>query len=227
MVRPSQQSIQRIRVLVADSSPMASQLLAGALMRCHNRFDVVVGNNYEDAIRQLSVHRPHVAALNVELQDGPKSGFRILSEIRTSQRKTAAVIMIPNCNRELVIEAFRAGARGVFCRIHPLRTLAKCIRKVHAGQVWAGNEEIEFLIEAVSLQPALYFPKTDGMPLLTRREEQIVHLATEGLKNYDIAQRLQIREHTVRNYFCHIFDKLGVSSRVELILYATSRHNSN
>ena len=63
------------------------------------------------------------------------------------------------------------------------------------------------------------------MPLLTRREEDVVRLVADGLKNREIAQRLKVKEHSIRNYIYRIFEKLGVSSRVELILYALSQHD--
>jgi DNA-binding NarL/FixJ family response regulator len=64
------------------------------------------------------------------------------------------------------------------------------------------------------------------MPLLTRREEDVVRLVADGLKNREIAQRLKVKEHSIRNYIYRIFEKLGVSSRVELFLYAFSRRDS-
>ena len=63
---------------------------------------------------------------------------------------------------------------------------------------------------------------SDGLRLLTNREEDVVRLVAEGLQNRDIARQLELSEHTIKNYLFHIFDKLGVSSRVELVLYAVS-----
>jgi DNA-binding NarL/FixJ family response regulator len=65
------------------------------------------------------------------------------------------------------------------------------------------------------------------MPLLTRREEDVVRLLADGLKNREIAQKLEVKEHSIRNYLCRIFEKLGVSTRVELILYAFSQRDRN
>jgi len=66
----------------------------------------------------------------------------------------------------------------------------------------------------------------DGMRLLTKREDEVVRLVAEGLQNRDIAKELKLSEHTVKNYLFHIFEKLGVSSRVELVLYAVSNVKS-
>jgi DNA-binding NarL/FixJ family response regulator len=73
----------------------------------------------------------------------------------------------------------------------------------------------------------IHLNNRDGMPLLTCREEEVVHLVADGLKNREIAEKLQVKEHSVRNYIYRIFDKVGVSSRVELILYAFSNRDQS
>jgi DNA-binding NarL/FixJ family response regulator len=124
-----------------------------------------------------------------------------------------------------VVAAFRRGARGVFYRTDSLETLSRCIRTVHQGQIWASNEDLEHLINALIHVQPLQFKDTDGMPLLSRREEDVVRLVADGLKNREIAQRLKVKEHSIRNYLYRIFNKLGVSTRVELILYAFSQRD--
>jgi DNA-binding NarL/FixJ family response regulator len=90
-----------------------------------------------------------------------------------------------------------------------------------------GNEDFEHLLTALINTKPLQFNNKDGMPLLTRREEDVVRLVADGLKNREIAQRLKLKEHSIRNYLYRIFDKLGVSTRVELILYAFSQPGRN
>ena len=107
-----------------------------------------------------------------------------------------------------------------------MKSLSKCIQTVHQGQIWASNEDLEHLIEALSQLKPLHLDNSEGMPLLTRREEDVVRLLAEGLKNREIAEQLKIKEHSVRNYVYRIFEKLGVSSRVELILYVFSHRES-
>jgi DNA-binding NarL/FixJ family response regulator len=106
-----------------------------------------------------------------------------------------------------------------------LKAFSKCIRTVHQGQIWAGNEDLEHLIQALTHTNSLQFKSAHGTPLLTRREEEVVHLVADGMKNREIAQRLKVKEHSIRNYLYRIFEKLGVSSRVELILYAFSNRD--
>lgn len=218
---------QRIRVLIADADNMGSQLMASALKRSRNYFDVVAlaSSSYE-AIRELDAHEPHVAVVSPELQDGPETGFKVLQKLRESYPRTAGIMLLHSDERNTVIHAFQSGARGICCRTHSFKTLSRCIRTVHQGQIWASNEDLEYVLEALTRLKPLQLVKANGMALLTRREEDVVRLVAEGMRNREIAQALHVTEHTIRNYLYRIFEKLGISSRVELILYAISQRDS-
>jgi DNA-binding NarL/FixJ family response regulator len=129
------------------------------------------------------------------------------------------IMLLDASERASVVEAFRAGARGVFCRTEPMETLAKCITCAHRGQVWANSQELEYLLEALSEAMSMRSADND-LSLLTKRERDVVLCVAEGLSNREIAHRLKLTEHTVKNYLFRVFDKLGVSSRVEVVLYA-------
>jgi len=88
------------------------------------------------------------------------------------------------------------------------------------------DEDLEHLIRALSHLKPVHLSDPEGIPLLTRREEDVVRLVADGLKNREIAQKLKVKEHSIRNYIYRIFEKLGVSSRVELILYVFSHRDS-
>jgi DNA-binding CsgD family transcriptional regulator len=98
----------------------------------------------------------------------------------------------------------------------------KCIQVVHRGQVWASSQQIDYLIDLISQVPSLRVINANGNRLLTPREEQVVALVAEGLSNREIAQELKLSEHTIKKYVFRIFDKLGISTRVELVLYAVN-----
>jgi len=212
-----------IRVAVADATRMNSQLTVGALKRSHSNFDVhALTSNSVVAFSELENYRPDVAVISARLEDGPLTGFKILHQLCASESKTPTVILLDSTERELVVEAFRGGARGVYCRGYSFNALPKCIRRVHEGQIWVSNLELEFLLELViSLRP-LKVQQTGGMALLTPRERDVARLVAEGMRNQEIGLKLHLSEHTVRNYLLRIFDKLGISSRVELVLYAYS-----
>ena len=134
-------------------------------------------------------------------------------------------MLLDSSERSSVTAAFRAGAQGVFCRTEPLRLLAKCIHCVQNGQIWANNTELQFLLDTL-VQPATNDSLNLKEGLLSGREIDVVRCVVEGLSNREIAQRLTLTEHTVKNYLFRIFDKLGVSSRVEVVLYAFRNSNS-
>src|SRR5262249_17675673 len=133
----------------------------------------------------------------------------------------AKVLLVDFCDRELVISAFRAGVRGIFAITDSdVRQLCKCILRVAAGQIWANTEQLNYIMEMISEVPSMRVLNTSGASLLTPREEQVVALVVEGLGNRLIARELKLSEHTVKKYLFRIFEKLGISSRVELVLYA-------
>ena len=212
-----------IRVAVIDANRMNSQLMATALKRCRSNFEVQeLTSNSSVAVSELRNLQPDVAIISARLEDGPLTGFKVLHELRVADSKTPAVMLLDSTERDLVVDAFRGGARGVFCRGHSFNSLPKCIRQVHEGQAWVNNVELEFLLELViSLRP-LKIQHTGGMARLTPRERDVVRLVAVGMRNQEIALKLNLSEHTIRNYMIRIFDKLGISSRVELVLYAFS-----
>jgi len=123
-----------------------------------------------------------------------------------------------------VVPAFRAGAKGVFSRTQSdIRLLAKCIRRVMEGQVWVDSQQMMYLLDAFAGNGEGKPEGQGGPPKLTRREESVVRLVMQGMVNREIAHELQLSEHTVKNYLFRIFDKLGVSNRVELALYAVAK----
>jgi two-component system nitrate/nitrite response regulator NarL len=207
------------RVLAADSTAMSTQLLVEALAR-DSQFHMIESASSAAAILNLTRReKPHVVVISAKLGDDHLGGFELARDIRAQAPSPRVIMLLDSSERAAVIEAFRAGAQGVFCRTEPFRLLAKCIQCVQAGQVWASSREMQFVLEALT-QPALAQFNGIGGSLLSAREIDVVRRVAEGLTNREIAQRLSLTEHTIKNYLFRIFDKLGVSSRVELVLYA-------
>ena len=212
-----------IFVLIANPHSMARELLMGALQR-HRHFQaadsVVTAQEVVDAVK---AKRPDVALITASLEDGPLSGLGALRQIRECSPDVKTVILLDGPERNLVVDAFRAGARGVFVMSSSsVKSLCRCVEQVHAGQIWASSSELVEVMEAFTQLAPMRVVNSDGMRLLTKREEDVVRLLAEGMQNREIAKELGLSEHTVKNYLFHIFDKLGVSSRVELVLYAVS-----
>ena len=211
----------RIRVFAADNTSMNTQLLVEALGR-DGQFTMATPsvNAGADIVSTVKRERANVALISARQGSDGKGGFTLSREIRSSAPATRVIMLLDSSERAAVLEAFRAGARGVFCRTEPLKLLAKSIRCVHEGQIWASSSELHFLLEAMAEPVPMSFVTANGDALLSARELDVVRCVAEGLSNREIAQRLSLREHTVKNYLFRIFDKLGVSSRVEVVLYA-------
>jgi len=147
--------------------------------------------------------------------------------VHLTHSEIAMILLVESYDRELVVNTFRSGARGLFCFTElPFRTRCKCIHRVAAGQLWANTEQMQYLIEVLTQVPSLRVINAKGAPLLTPREEQVVALVAEGLNNRDVAGELKLSEHTVKKYLFRIFNKLGISTRVELVLYAVNHGQS-
>jgi DNA-binding NarL/FixJ family response regulator len=211
--------LNRLRVLAADSTSMGTQLLVEALAR-DPQFDMIESAPAgATVLHLLNQEQPHVAVVGARLGENHGGGFDLVREIRSQSPSTRVVVLLDASERTSVIEAFRAGAQGVFCRTEPVRLLSKCIQCVHQGQVWASSSELRYVLDALA-RPTFAKFQTDGKSLLSARETDVVRCVAEGLTNREIAQRLKLTEHTVKNYLFRIFDKLGVSTRVEVVLYA-------
>jgi two-component system nitrate/nitrite response regulator NarL len=209
-----------IRVLVAEKTRMNSQLLADALAR-DKFFRVIEAEPSEAAILAAARNEnPDVVLLSSMLEDSPTLGFQVARHLRTTCPKVRTIMLLDGSETSTVVEAFRAGARGVFCRTESLNNLAKCIHSAHAGQVWANSRELGYLLEALAEAMPIRWGDTSDFSLLSKREQDVVRCVADGLSNREIARQLKLTEHTVKNYLFRVFNKLGVSSRVEVVLYA-------
>jgi DNA-binding NarL/FixJ family response regulator len=229
MTHASRSLSGNIRILIADADRMSGQLIAEGLARGRHEIDVIgVSNNSQESIRGIEKNQPDIALINVHLEDGKLTGYKVLQSALTLSPRTSAIMLIPDSDRDLVVDAFRGGARGVFCRLQPIKLLPKCIRTVHEGQIWADTQNLAYLLDFLTqLKPLRLIKPGGGMSRLTPREAEVVHLLADGLSTREISQKLALSEHTIRNYLSAIYDKLGVSSRVELALYAVHREDLN
>jgi DNA-binding NarL/FixJ family response regulator len=210
-----------IRVLVAASSQMQLQLLTSALRR-RPEFQVTsCPLDPELILETLETSFTEVLLLDANLQNTGWQDMALLRRLHIAFPKVAKVLLLEAVDRELVVNAFRSGARGLFCfAVSPFRTLCRCIQVVHRGQIWATAPQVDYLIDLIAQVPSLRVVNASGNVLVTPREEQVVALVAEGLSNREIAQELGLSEHTVKKYLFRIFEKLGISTRVELVLYA-------
>jgi DNA-binding NarL/FixJ family response regulator len=212
-----------ILVAVADSTRIHSQLLAEALKR-DRHLDVVGAVSTSRELLELATRVPlQVAVINCTLEDQAVRGFEILRDLQRV-RPVRGVFLLDSSKPEMVVEAFRAGAKGIFSKHESLRSLCKCVRRVHEGQIWANSRELSYALEALSsAQRPIRAVDSKGMALLSAREQQVVQAVAEGLTNREIGERLKLSRHTVKNYLLRIYDKVGVSSRMELLWLILSK----
>jgi two-component system, NarL family, nitrate/nitrite response regulator NarL len=206
-----------IRVLVADSSRIHTHLLAEAL-KGEAEFEVIPFDSESNSLVSAVIDQgTEVLLLSADLNKRLSGGFEVLRELRTVLPNLRAVVLMHSSDEELVLNAFRAGVRGIFDESQPVELIAECVRRVHQGQIWASNREIGLIVDALASAPVIRNVDARGLTLLSKRELEVVRCLAEGLTNREIAKRLELSQHTVKNHLFRVFEKLGVSSRIELL----------
>ncbi|MGA8153227.1 MAG: response regulator transcription factor [Terriglobales bacterium] len=212
----------RLRVLVVDKVAMRCHLLADALQRTGPFLAAATHPNRVLSLLEkprLDTGRCDLILVSLSFSEEPTESTRFLRQIHKLHPQLSIVVLLDTVDRTIVVEAFRAGARGIFCRTDSFESLCKCIRCVQEGQIWAKSEELQFVVDAiVEHGPAV--PLLPGSRPLSKREEEITYLVAEGFSNRQISERLSLSEHTIKNYLFRVFEKVGVSTRVGLALYA-------
>jgi len=212
-----------ISVLIADSNRMQSQLLINALRR-HPEFHIrACAMDTVSILRAVTDKPPRVALLSLHPPANNLESVMTLHRFHLSHPEIPKVLLVDTCDRELAVSAFRSGARGIFAISDSnLRLLCKCLLRVAAGQIWANTAQLNYILDLLSEVPSLRVLNSIGIDLLTPREEQVVALVAEGLGNRQIALELNLSQHTIKKYLFRVFEKLGISTRVELVLYAVN-----
>ncbi len=213
-------SLSGISVLLADSKPMESQLLASALR--HHGFQVSSCESELAPVLELADHGVmDVAVLSCAVLQNGDSDMAVLRTLHLSYPQIPKIVLMNAEGPELAVQAFRLGARGLFCLADSsFQRLCEWIQQVHRGEIWATTQQLNYLLDSVCQVPSLRVVNANGEKLLTSREEQVVALVADGLSNRGVATEQGLSEHTVKKYLFRIFEKLGISNCVELVLYA-------
>ena len=213
------ESQNKIKVLAAESTRMNSQLLADALAQDSQLEVTGIEPKQAAILAAVAQQKPHVVLVSSALEDSGTQGFDLARQIAQNHPGTRVILLMDTSNPTAVVQGFRCGAHGIFSRTESSKSLAKCIHCVHAGQIWANSAELRYVLEALRESEPMRLVDSTGEALLSKREQDVVRCVAEGLSNREIATTLGLTEHTVKNYLFRIFDKLGVSSRVEVVLY--------
>lgn len=172
----------------------------------------------------LAEQSPDVALVGSNGWRQESTAIPFLESIAALSPKVRQVVISADMSREDVAAFFRSGARGLVCESRSdLQLLTQCIQSVSMGKIWADDDQLEQLIRSLTLPRSLKVTSVLGDSLLSQREEQVLHLLVDGLSNRELAKTLKLSEHTIKNHLFRIFDKLGVSNRMEAALYAISQ----
>jgi len=203
---------------------MVAELCSQALARKAGIQIVAFTEDAHEALEAAKTTKIDVALIGLALKDGPLGGLRALQMIQEARPSIRSVILLETEENRVIPAAFSAGAKGVFSITNGsnFKSLCRCVQQVNAGQVWANSDQLHQVLSSFSRRAPLQVINVSGERLLTKREGDVVRLVEEGLTNRQISKELGLSEHTVRNHLFRIFDKLGVSTRVELALYASS-----
>ena len=208
-----------IRVALFESTQMACELLARAIVASCTDIKIVTSGVSSEFANDSELRHTNVVVISLALKSDDFGGLKLIRRLAREYPGLNCVLLLDEDDREIVIEAFRSGAVGVCERNKPCEDLCKCILCVHNGQVWASSRQLRYVLEALVRGMPPFVTDTKGHILLSRREHEVVSKVAEGMKNREIAEMLGVSEHTVKNHLFRIFDRLGISSRAELILY--------
>jgi DNA-binding NarL/FixJ family response regulator len=207
---------------VSDDTRVHTELLADALRRDGSLQVTTSPSGSAGLTTRPDLNDVDVLLLSSTLDEHPGRGFEVLRELHSSHGYVPAVMLLDSSKSEAILEAFRSGARGILGRHESVEIFSKCLRRVHEGQIWANSEQMSLLVHALASSHTVCAVDARGMNLLSKREMEIVRSVAQGLTNREIAERLDLSSHTIKNSLFRIFDKLGVSNRVELLLMTMS-----
>jgi two-component system nitrate/nitrite response regulator NarL len=205
-----------VRILVADDHAIFRDGLRKLLEGSDEVTIVGEASNGNECVKMLSKLKPDILLLDLRMPE--KDGLGVLEEVNFDSLPTRVIVLTAAEDDRDVVRAMRLGARGVVLKQSASDLLLKSIRKVHDGEIWLDNRMTAEVIDA--FKKSAEAGQRREKPLLSDREKEIVQLVAQGFRNREIGEKLFISEQTVKNHLHNIFDKLGVSDRLELALYA-------
>jgi DNA-binding NarL/FixJ family response regulator len=207
------------KVLVYDSSNLQCELLSAGLNSLQKGLEVNCVCDLDAITALLTADAQWVVIISDTALNGEPPLFAKF--LHTHFPGIPLIFIVQQGCNDYVVEAFRLGARGIVYSNEGLTQLAKCIECVSEGELWVRPADLAMIFEKLS-KPGGRMTDVSGNTLLSPREEEISGLVAEGMSNREVSQALQITESTVKNSLFHVFDKLGISNRVELARYVNS-----
>ena len=215
------QSFQKIRIAIADDHPIFRDALCRILSFEPDLHIVAQVDDGMEVLEVIHRYRPDILLLDLNM---PRlSGLSTLRKLKEAGTGTRVILLTASDDREQFVSALKLGSCGIVQKQTATELLINSIRLVHAGELWVDSRSAVTVIQGIS--PSGNARDAVGCqpqhrPVLSRREMELVRLVVQGFKNSDIAEKLSISEQTVKNHLHSIFEKWGVSDRLELALYA-------
>jgi two-component system nitrate/nitrite response regulator NarL len=211
-----------VRILIADDHPIFRDGLRKLLDSEPGLRVVGQASDGEEAVKLARQLEPDILLLDLAM---PRvTGLEALRELAASPTPVRTILLTAAIERRQIVSALQLGASGVILKEAATELLLKSIRSVMAGQYWVGRESVTDLVKILrELSPP---EGTESPPRnfgLSGREMEVVRAVVAGYTNREIAEKFRLSEQTVKHHLTNIFDKLGVSSRLELALFAVNR----
>jgi two-component system, NarL family, nitrate/nitrite response regulator NarL len=219
----------KIRIVVADDHPIFRDGLC-KLLALEEDFEVVgQASDGRQVLEVLQQYEPDVLLLDLKMPG--LDGLATLQRLQVSKNRTRVIVLTASDDKNEFVQAMKLGTSGIVLKQTATELLIKSIRKVHAGEIWLDSHTTAAVIrqfvaaeEPPAPMPVAPMSRERERSPLSQREREIVALVAQGFKNKEMAEKMFISEQTVKNHLHNIFDKLGVSDRLELALYAI--HNN-
>ena len=211
----------KIRIALADDHPIFRDGLRKLLV-LEEDFEVVAeardGKEVLDILQKLE---PDVLLLDLKMPG--LDGLATLQRLQAQKAKTRVIVLTASEDEGEYVQAMKFGTSGIVLKQTATELLIKSIRKVYGGEIWLDSRTTAAVMRQFAAPGDAASKDRDRSPL-SQREREIVVLVAQGFKNKEIAERMFISEQTVKNHLHNIFDKLGVSDRLELALYAIHKN---
>jgi DNA-binding NarL/FixJ family response regulator len=232
-INPARKPQQQVRLVIADDHPIFRDGLRRLLEMEPDHKVIGEASNGAEAVQVVRQLKPDILLLDLVMpkhsgQPLSAAGMYALRELNTPENPTPVrvIVLTAAIEKSQIVEALHLGARGIVLMESATPVLFKAIQTVMAGEYWVGREPVSSLVQYLRtlMVGALPHDKARQRKFgLTPRELEIVSALVAGYSNKEIAEHVKIREDTVKRNLSKIFDKLGVSTRLELALFAVNQ----